>query len=204
MAFGLNKNDKDMNIMVVDSGGSTVDFSVISTSGDAGDDGKILEVLSTSGDTHLGGDDLDNELIKWLVDDFKNENDNFDLSKDSMAMQRLKEAAEKAKCELSSATTTEINLPYITAVDGVPKHLVRTLTRAKFEQICHDVIQRHLPPMQKALEQSGLSKSDIDEVILVGGTTRVPAIQELVRNFFGKEPNRKTDPDIAVAAGAAI
>ena len=204
MAFGLNKNDKDMNIMVVDSGGSTVDFSVISTSGDAGGDGKILEVLSTSGDTHLGGDDLDNELIKWLVDDFKNENDNFDLSKDSMAMQRLKEAAEKAKCELSSATTTEINLPYITAIDGVPKHLVRTLTRAKFEQICHDVIQRHLPPMQKALEQSGLSKSDIDEVILVGGTTRVPAVQELVRNFFGKEPNRKTDPDIAVAAGAAI
>lgn len=205
MAYGLNKSGKDMNIMVVDSGGSTVDFSVISTSGDALDgEGKIMEVLSTSGDTHLGGDDLDNELIKWLVDEFKNENDNFDLSKDSMAMQRLKEAAEKAKCELSSATTTEINLPYITAIDGVPKHLVKTLTRSKFEQICHEVIQRHLPPMQKALEMSKLSKEQIDEVILVGGTTRIPAIQELVKNFFGKEPNKKVDPDTAVAAGAAI
>lgn len=204
MAFGLNKNGKDMNIMVVDSGGSTVDFSVISTSGDANGEGKIMEVLSTSGDTHLGGDDVDNEIIKWLINEFKYDNDNFDLSNDSMAMQRLKEASEKAKCELSSVTTTEINLPYITAIDGVPKHLVKTLTRAKFEQICHDVIQRHLPPMQKALELSGLSKSDIDEVILVGGTTRIPAIQELVRNFFGKEPNRKIDPDTAVASGAAI
>jgi len=201
LAYGLNKLNKEQNVIVVDAGGGTADISAITISGDT--DGGIIEVLATSGDSHLGGIDLNNEIVKWLIQEFKND-ENVDLSTDLMAMQRINDAAEKAKCELSSSTTTEINLPYITAIDGTPKHLVKTLTRAKFEQICHDVIQRHLLPMQKVLDAAKLSISDIDEVILVGGTTRVPAIQELVKNFFGKEPSKGVNPDEAVAIGAAI
>lgn len=202
MSFGLNNVKKDINVVVVDAGGSTYDISFINIT--KGDDGSVFEVLNTAGDLTLGGHDIDQCIIKWLVSEFKDENGGFDLSSDQMAMQRLKEAAEKAKIELSSTTSSEINLPYITAIDGAPKHLVKMLTRAKFEQICHDVIQRHLGPCEKAFKESGLSKDEIDEVILVGGTTRIPAIQELIKNFFGKEPNKSQNADLAISQGACV
>ena len=164
----------------------------------------VFEVLSTDGDTHLGGDDFDQLLIEWLVAEFKDENGGLDLSKDPMALQRLKEAAEKAKIELSSTTTSEINLPYIMPVDGVPKHLVRSITRAKFEQLCDTLVKRSIKPCQSALKSAGLSKGDIDEVILVGGSTRIPAVQDAVKAFFGKEPSKGVNPDEVVAIGAAI
>lgn len=197
LAYGLDKADKDMNIAVVDCGMGTADFSVLNFGGG------VFEVLATAGDTHLGGDDFDQVIIDWLVDSFKQE-EGVDLSKDPMALQRLKDAAEKAKIELSSANTTEINLPYITSVDGTPKHLVKTLTRAHFEQLAHDVIQRHVEPCKQALANAKLETKDIDEVILVGGTTRIPAIQQMVKDIFGKEPSKAVNPDEAVAMGAAI
>ena len=197
LAYGLDKADKDMNIAVVDCGMGTADFSVLNFGGG------VFEVLATAGDTHLGGDDFDQVIIDWLVDRFKQE-EGVDLSKDPMALQRLKDAAEKAKIELSSANTTEINLPYITSVDGTPKHLVKTLTRAHFEQLAHDVIQRHVGPCKQALANAKLETKDIDEVILVGGTTRIPAIQQMVKDIFGKEPSKAVNPDEAVAMGAAI
>ena len=197
LAYGLDKADKDMNIAVVDCGMGTADFSVLNFGGG------VFEVLATAGDTHLGGDDFDQVIIDWLVDRFKQE-EGVDLSKDPMALQRLKDAAEKAKIELSSANTTEINLPYITSVDGTPKHLVKTLTRAHFEQLAHDVIQRHVEPCKQALANAKLEAKDIDEVILVGGTTRIPAIQQMVKDIFGKEPSKAVNPDEAVAMGAAI
>ena len=197
LAYGLDKADKDMNIAVVDCGTGTADFSVLNFGGG------VFEVLATAGDTHLGGDDFDQVIIDWLVDSFKQE-EGVDLSKDPMALQRLKDAAEKAKIELSSANTTEINLPYITSVDGTPKHLVKTLTRAHFEQLAHDVIQRHVEPCKQALANAKLETKDIDEVILVGGTTRIPAIQQMVKDIFGKEPSKAVNPDEAVAMGAAI
>ena len=197
LAYGLDKADKDMNIAVVDCGMGTADFSVLNFGGG------VFEVLATAGDTHLGGDDFDQVIIDWLVDGFKQE-EGVDLSKDPMALQRLKDAAEKAKIELSSANTTEINLPYITSVDGTPKHLVKTLTRAHFEQLAHDVIQRHVGPCKQALANAKLETKDIDEVILVGGTTRIPAIQQMVKDIFGKEPSKAVNPDEAVAMGAAI
>ena len=186
-----------MKIAVFDLGGGTFDISIL----ELGDG--VFEVKSTNGDTHLGGDDFDHEIINWLVDDFKAEQGT-DLSKDPIAMQRLKEAAEKAKIELSSSSSTEINLPYITSVDNVPKHLVKTLTRAKFEQLCEKLIQATIPPCENALKAAGMSKSDIDEVILVGGSTRIPAIQEVVEKFFGKAPSKGVNPDEVVAIGAAI
>ena len=164
----------------------------------------VFEVLSTDGDTHLGGDDFDQCLIEWLVAEFKDENGGIDLSKDPMALQRLKEAAEKAKIELSSTTSTEINLPYIMPVDGVPKHLVRSLSRAKFEQLCDDLVKRSIEPCASALKSAGLDKGDIDEIILVGGSTRIPAVQEAVETYFGKEPSKGVNPDEVVAVGAAI
>ena len=198
LAYGLDKaTKKDMKIAVFDLGGGTFDISIL----ELGDG--VFEVKSTNGDTHLGGDDFDHEIINWLVDDFKAEQGT-DLSKDPIAMQRLKEAAEKAKIELSSSSSTEINLPYITSVDNVPKHLVKTLTRAKFEQLCEKLIQATIPPCENALKAAGMSKSDIDEVILVGGSTRIPAIQEVVENFFGKAPSKGVNPDEVVAIGAAI
>ena len=198
LAYGLDKTNKDMKIVVFDCGGGTHDVSIL----ELGDG--VFEVKSTAGDTHLGGDDFDQRIIEWLVQEFKNDNGGIDLSKDSMALQRLKEAAEKAKIELSNTTSTEINLPYIMPVDGVPKHLVRTLTRAKFEQLVDDLIQRTIEPCKTALQQAGLGTSDIDEVILVGGSTRIPAIQVAVEKFFGKTPSKGVNPDEVVAIGAAI
>ena len=198
LAYGLDKSNKDMKIVVFDCGGGTHDVSVL----ELGDG--VFEVKATDGDTHLGGDDFDHRIIDWLVQEFKNENGGADLSKDPMAMQRLKEAAEKAKIELSNTTSTEINLPYIMPVNGVPAHLVKTLTRAKFEQLIDDLIQRTIAPCRTALQKAGLSTSDIDEVILVGGSTRIPAIQQAVEKFFGKTPNKGVNPDEVVAVGAAI
>ena len=198
LAYGIDKKDKDMKILVFDCGGGTHDVSVL----ELGDG--VFEVKATAGDTHLGGDDFDEKVISWLVDEFKAENSGFDLRKDPMALQRLKEAAEKAKIELSNTTTSEINLPYITVVDGAPKHLVRTLSRAKFEQLVDDLIQRTIEPCRTALQSAGYSTSDIDEVILVGGSTRIPAIQDAVEKFFGKAPSKGVNPDEVVALGAAI
>ncbi|MCR5298684.1 MAG: molecular chaperone DnaK [Paludibacteraceae bacterium] len=198
LAYGLDKKNKDMKIVVFDCGGGTHDVSVL----ELGDG--VFEVKSTDGDTHLGGDDFDHRIIEWLVQEFKDENSGVDLSKDPMALQRLKEAAEKAKIELSNATTSEINLPYITSVDNVPRHLVRTLSRAKFESLVDDLIQRTIEPCKTALSHAGLTTSDIDEVILVGGSTRIPAIQQAVEKFFGKAPSKGVNPDEVVAVGAAI
>ncbi len=197
LAYGLDKTNKDQKIAVFDLGGGTFDISIL----ELGDG--VFEVKSTNGDTHLGGDDFDHVIIDWLADDFQQEY-NVDLRKDSMALQRLKEAAEKAKIELSSSTTTEINLPYIMPVDGVPRHLVKTLTRAKFEQLADKLIQATVKPCEQALKDAGLSAKDIDEVILVGGSTRIPAIQEIVQKFFGKAPSKGVNPDEVVAVGAAI
>ena len=197
LAYGVDKAGKNMKIAVFDLGGGTFDISIL----DFGDG--VFEVLSTNGDTHLGGDDFDQVIIDWLVNGFK-QDEGIDLSKDPMAMQRLKEAAEKAKIELSSSTTTEINLPYISAEGGVPKHLVKTLTRAQFEQLAHDLIQACLVPCQNAMRDAKLQPSDIDEVILVGGSSRIPAVQTLVKNYFGKEPSKGVNPDEVVAIGAAI
>ncbi|MBK6951860.1 MAG: molecular chaperone DnaK [Crocinitomicaceae bacterium] len=197
LAYGLDKKNKDQKIIVFDFGGGTHDVSVL----ELGDG--VFEVLSTDGDTHLGGDDVDDKIINWLADEFKKD-EGLDLRKDPMALQRLKEAAEKAKIELSSSTTTEINLPYIMPVDGMPKHLVRTLSRAMFEQLIDDLVKRTIEPCKTALKNAGLSTSDIDEVILVGGSTRIPAIQEAVKKFFGKEPSKGVNPDEVVAIGAAI
>ena len=197
LAYGVDKANKDMKIAVFDLGGGTFDISILEFGGG------VFEVLSTNGDTHLGGDDFDQVVIDWLVNGFKSD-EGIDLSKDPMAMQRLKEAAEKAKIELSSTTSTEINLPYITAEGGVPKHLVKTLTRAQFEQLAHDLIQNCLVPCQNAIRDAKLSTSDIDEVILVGGSSRIPAVQTLVKNYFGKEPSKGVNPDEVVAVGASI
>ena len=197
LAYGIDKTNKDMKIAVFDLGGGTFDISIL----DFG--GGVFEVLSTNGDTHLGGDDFDQVIIDWLVQEFKND-EGADLTADPMAMQRLKEAAEKAKIELSSSTSTEINLPYIMPVAGVPKHLVKTLTRAKFEQLAHDLIQACLAPCQKAMADAKLNTADIDEVILVGGSSRIPAVQTLVKNYFGKEPSKGVNPDEVVAVGASI
>ena len=197
LAYGIDKANKDMKIAVFDLGGGTFDISILEFGGG------VFEVLSTNGDTHLGGDDFDHVIIDWLIQEFKND-EGADLSQDPMAMQRLKEAAEKAKIELSSSASTEINLPYIMPVGGVPKHLVKTLTRAKFEQLAHHLIEACKAPCQAALDGAGISKSEIDEVILVGGSTRIPAIQQLVENFFGKAPSKGVNPDEVVAVGAAI
>ena len=197
LAYGVDKANKDMKIAVFDLGGGTFDISILEFGGG------VFEVLATNGDTHLGGDDFDQKIIDWLADGFKAD-EGIDLRKDPMAMQRLKEAAEKAKIELSSTTSTEINLPYISAEGGVPKHLVKTLTRAQFEQLCHDLIQKCLVPCQNAIRDAKLSTSDIDEVILVGGSSRIPAVQTLVKNYFGKEPSKGVNPDEVVAVGAAI
>ena len=197
LAYGVDKANKDMKIAVFDLGGGTFDISILEFGGG------VFEVLSTNGDTHLGGDDFDQVIIDWLVQEFKND-EGADLKSDPMAMQRLKEAAEKAKIELSSSTSTEINLPYIMPVGGVPKHLVKTLTRAKFEQLAHGLIQACLAPCQKAMADAHLSTADIDEVILVGGSSRIPAVQELVKNYFGKEPSKGVNPDEVVAVGASI
>jgi molecular chaperone DnaK len=197
LAYGLDKKSKDMKIVVFDCGGGTHDVSIL----DLGDG--VFEVLSTDGDTHLGGDDFDQAIIDWLVDEFKTEN-GLDLSKDPMALQRLREAAEKAKVELSSTSTSEINLPYIMPVDGVPKHLVRSLSRAKFEQLVDSLVKRTIEPCKNALSNANLTVGEIDEIILVGGTTRIPAIQEAVKEFFGKEPSKGVNPDEVVALGAAI
>ena len=197
LAYGLDKAGKDQKIVVYDLGGGTFDVSIL----ELGDG--VFEVLSTNGDTHLGGDDFDQVIINWLADEFKAE-ESVDLKQDPMALQRLKEAAEKAKIELSSSTQTEINLPYITATASGPKHLVKTLTRAKFEQLSDDLVRRSMLPCEKALKDAGISKSDIDEVILVGGSTRIPKIQEEVEKFFGKKPSKGVNPDEVVAIGAAI
>ena len=198
LAYGLDKKMQDQKIAVFDLGGGTHDVSIL----ELGDG--VFEVLATDGDTHLGGDDFDQAIIEWLVQEFKDENGGLDLSKDPMALQRLKEAAEKAKIELSSSSSSEINLPYIMPVDGIPKHLVRSLSRAKFEQITDSLIKRSIEPCEAALKAAGLSKSDIDEVILVGGSTRIPAVQEAVKSYFGKEPSKGVNPDEVVAVGAAI
>lgn len=198
LAYGLDKKNADMKIVVFDCGGGTHDVSVL----ELGDG--VFEVKSTDGDTHLGGDDFDQKIIDWLVQEFKDENGGLDLSKDPMALQRLKESAEKAKIELSSTTSTEINLPYIMPVDGIPKHLVRTLSKAKFEQLVDDLVQRTIAPCKSALKNAGLSVGDIDEVILVGGSTRIPAVQAAVEKFFGKSPSKGVNPDEVVALGAAI
>ena len=198
LAYGLDKKDKDMKVAVYDLGGGTFDISILQL-GDG-----VFEVLSTNGDTHLGGDDFDQVIIDWLAQEFASENGGIDLKKDPMALQRLKEAAEKAKIELSSQTSTEINLPYIMPVDGVPKHLAKTLTRAKFEQLSDALFQRSIAPCRQALSDAHLNHSDIDEVLLVGGSTRIPYVQELVKNFFGKEPNKSVNPDEVVAIGASI
>ena len=198
LAYGLDKKDKDMKVAVYDLGGGTFDISILQL-GDG-----VFEVLSTNGDTHLGGDDFDQVIIDWLAQEFASENHGIDLKKDPMALQRLKEAAEKAKIELSNQTSTEINLPYIMPVDGIPKHLVKTLTRAKFEQLSDALFQRSIAPCRQALADAHLKPSDIDEVLLVGGSTRIPYVQELVKNFFGKEPNKSVNPDEVVAIGASI
>ncbi|HEY6161242.1 MAG TPA: molecular chaperone DnaK, partial [Bacteroidia bacterium] len=198
LAYGMDKKNKDMKIVVFDCGGGTHDVSVL----ELGDG--VFQVKSTDGDTHLGGDDFDQKIIDWLVQEFKDENGGLDLSKDPMALQRLKEAAEKAKIELSSTSSSEINLPYIMPVDGIPKHLVRTLSRAKFEQLVDDLIKRTIEPCKSALKNAGMKTSDIDEVILVGGSTRIPAIQDAVQKFFGKAPSKGVNPDEVVAIGAAI
>lgn len=197
LAYGLDKSDKDRLVAVIDDGCGTYDVSILSFGGG------VFEVLSTAGNTHLGGDDFDQVIIDWLVDEFM-EDENFDLSKDPMAMQRLKEAAEKAKIELSNTTSTELNLPYITSIDGTPKHLIKTLTRAKFEQLSSDLIKQHIEPIKNALKSAKIEAKDVDEAILVGGTTRIPAIQNLVKEIFGKEPSKGVNPDEAVALGAAI
>jgi molecular chaperone DnaK len=198
LAYGLDKKSQEMKIVVFDCGGGTHDVSVL----ELGDG--VFEVLSTDGDTHLGGDDFDQVIIDWLVQEFKNENGNIDLTKDPMALQRLKEAAEKAKIELSSTTSTEINLPYIMPVDGIPKHLVKTLSRAKFEQLADSLVQRTIAPCASALKNAGLGVNDINEIILVGGSTRIPAVQDAVKKYFGKEPSKGVNPDEVVAVGAAI
>ncbi|MGM9770571.1 MAG: molecular chaperone DnaK [Candidatus Cryptobacteroides sp.] len=198
LAYGLDKKNKNMKVAVFDLGGGTFDISIM----ELGDG--VFEVKSTNGDTHLGGDDFDHKVIEWLAQEFASENGGADLRKDPMALQRLKDAAEKAKIELSSQTSTEINLPYIMPVDGVPKHLVKTLTRAKFEQLCDDLFQRTIIPCRKALEDAHLSAGQIDEVLLVGGSSRIPKVQELVKEFFGKEPNKSVNPDEVVAIGASI
>ena len=197
LAYGIDKANKDMKIAVFDLGGGTFDISILEFGGG------VFEVLSTNGDTHLGGDDFDQVIIDWLVSDFK-ANEGVDLTLDPMAMQRLKEAAEKAKIELSSSSSTEINLPYITAAGGAPKHLVTTLTRAKFESLAHSLIQACLVPCQAAVKDAGISTSDIDEVILVGGSSRIPAVQQVVENYFGKAPSKGVNPDEVVAVGASI
>ena len=197
LAYGLDKKGKDEKIAVFDLGGGTFDVSVL----ELGDG--VFEVKSTNGDTHLGGDDFDKIIIDWLADEFKKE-ENIDLRKDPMALQRLKEAGEKAKIELSSSTETEINLPYVTAVDGVPKHLVKKLSRAKFEQLSDTLFERCLKPCEQALKDAGIAASQIDEVILVGGSTRIPKVQEIVEKFFGKKPNKSVNPDEVVAIGAGI
>ncbi|NLJ44449.1 MAG: molecular chaperone DnaK [Bacteroidales bacterium] len=197
LAYGLDKKAQDLKIAVFDLGGGTFDISIL----ELGDG--VFEVKSTNGDTHLGGDDFDHRIIDWLAEEFKKD-EGVDLRKDPMALQRLKEAAEKAKIELSSSTTTEINLPYIMPVDGIPKHLVKTLTRSQFEKLCDDLIQACIEPCRKALNDSGLKPSEIDEVLLVGGSTRIPAIQQLVEKFFGKVPSKGVNPDEVVAVGAAI
>ncbi len=197
LAYGLDKKNKDMKVAVYDLGGGTFDISIL----ELGDG--VFEVKSTNGDVHLGGDDFDMRIMNWLADEFKAEY-NVDLRKDPMALQRLKEAAEKAKIELSSSQETEINLPYITSIDGVPQHLVKKLTRAKFEQLIDDLVQRTLEPCRKAVADAGITVNDIDEVILVGGSTRVPRIQEVVEKFFGKKPSKGVNPDEVVAVGAAI
>ena len=197
LAYGVDKSNKDMKVAVFDLGGGTFDISILEFGGG------VFEVLSTNGDTHLGGDDFDQVIIDWLVQEFKND-EGADLTTDPMAMQRLKEAAEKAKIELSSSTSTEINLPYIMPVAGVPKHLVKTLTRAKFEALAHNLIQACLEPCKKAMSDAGLNNADIDEVILVGGSSRIPAVQNLVEDFFGKVPSKGVNPDEVVAVGACI
>ena len=197
LAYGMDKRNKDMTIAVYDLGGGTFDISVL----ELGEG--VFEVKSTNGDTHLGGDDFDRAIIDWLADNFKSQ-ENIDLRKDPIALQRLKDAAEKAKIELSASQETEINLPYITAADGVPKHLVLKLSRAKFEQLTDDLVQRTLEPCKKALQDANLTINDIDEVILVGGSTRIPKIQQAVEEFFGKKPNKGVNPDEVVAVGAAI
>ncbi len=197
LAYGLDKGTRDMKIAVYDLGGGTFDISVLELGGG------VFEVKSTNGDTHLGGDDFDHVIIEWLADEFKNQ-EHMDLRKDPMALQRLREAAEKAKIELSSGAETEINLPYITAVDSVPKHLVMKLTRARFEQMTESLVKRTLEPCRQALKDAGLNPSEIDEVILVGGSTRIPSIQDAVEKFFGKKPNRSVNPDEVVAIGAGV
>ena len=197
LAYGVDKANKDMKIAVFDLGGGTFDISILEFGGG------VFEVLATNGDTHLGGDDCDQVIIDWLANGFKAD-EGIDLTKDPMAMQRLKEAAEKAKIELSSSSSTEINLPYISAEGGVPKHLVKTLTRSQFEQLAHNLIQACLVPCQNAMRDAGLSNSEIDEVLLVGGSSRIPAVQELVKNYFGKEPSKGVNPDEVVAVGACI
>jgi molecular chaperone DnaK len=197
LAYGLDKKDTDQKIVVFDFGGGTHDVSIL----ELGDG--VFEVLATDGDTHLGGDDVDQKIIDWLAEEFKKDED-MDLREDPMALQRLREAAEKAKIELSSSAQTEINLPYVTATSSGPKHLVRTLSRAKFEQLIADLVKRTIEPCEKALKSAGLSKSDIDEIILVGGSTRIPAVQEAVEKFFGKKPSKGVNPDEVVAIGAAI
>lgn len=197
LAYGLDKRDQDVKIAVYDLGGGTFDISILELGGG------VFEVRSTNGDTHLGGDDFDHVIIEWLADEFKKQ-ENMDLRKDPMALQRLKEAAEKAKMELSASTETEINLPYVTAVDGVPKHLVMKLSRAKFEKMTDALVQRTLEPCRKALKDAGMKPNEVDEIILVGGSTRIPRIQEEVEKFFGKKPNRSVNPDEVVAIGAGI
>ena len=198
LAYGLDKKNKNMKVAVYDLGGGTFDISIL----ELGDG--VFEVKSTNGDTHLGGDDFDQVIIDWLASEFASENGGMDLKKDPMALQRLKEAAEKAKIELSNANSAEVNLPYITAVDGMPKHLVRSLSRAKFEALCDDLFRRSIEPCRKALADAHMSASDIDEVLLVGGSTRIPRIQQMVKEFFGKEPNKSVNPDEVVAIGASI
>ncbi|MGB1122899.1 MAG: molecular chaperone DnaK, partial [Flavobacteriales bacterium] len=198
LAYGMDKKATDQKIVVFDLGGGTHDVSIL----ELGDG--VFEVLSTDGDTHLGGDDFDQVIIDWLVQEFKDENGGLDLTKDPMALQRLKDAAEKAKIELSSTSSSEINLPYIMPVDGVPKHLVRSLSQAKFEQLADALIKRTIEPCASALKAADLDKSDIDEVILVGGSTRIPAVQSAVKAYFGKEPSKGVNPDEVVAVGAAI
>ncbi|MBP6732395.1 MAG: molecular chaperone DnaK, partial [Chitinophagales bacterium] len=197
LAYGLDKQGRDMKVAVYDLGGGTFDISIL----EMGDG--VFEVKSTNGDTHLGGDDFDNEIIQWLANEFQTE-ERVDLRKDPMALQRLKEAAEKAKIELSSSQETEINLPYVTAVDGVPKHLVRKLTKAKFDQLTDALVERTLAPCRQALKDAGYTAADIHDVILVGGSTRIPKIQEVVEKFFGKKPSKGVNPDEVVAVGAAI
>ena len=198
LAYGLDKRNKDMKVAVYDLGGGTFDISILELGGG------VFEVKATNGDTHLGGDDFDQVIIDWLAREFADENGGIDLKKDPMALQRLKEAAEKAKIELSNQTSADINLPYIMPVDGIPKHLVKTLTRAKFEQLADDLFRRSIEPCRQALADAHLRASDIDEVLLVGGSTRIPKVQEIVKEFFGKEPNKSVNPDEVVAIGASI